>query len=156
MNATSVVYNEVLDRLEITDALYRFAAGIDFNRAELLESAFAPDAVADFRPAAQKASIDFPLLTGRETIVQALTTSVGLLDTTHAVTNPRIHIDGDTAKLYAIVEAQHLPPQDHSRHFLMKNQYDVDLVRNGDHWVIKHMNIDNVWYTGDPKVILGQ
>jgi len=58
--------------------------------------------------------------------------------------------------LYAIVEAQHLPPNDHSRHCLMKNQYDVNLVRNGDHWVIENMLIDNVWFTGDPTVVQGQ
>lgn len=150
------VTNEVRDRLEIADALYRFAAGIDFNDADLLISAFAENAVADFTPSAVKLGIEFPVLEGRESIVRGITNSVAQLDTTHVVTNPRIKISGDTAKLYAIVEAQHLPPNDHSRHCLMKNQYDVNLVRNGDRWVIENMLIDNVWFTGDPAVVQGQ
>lgn len=144
------------DRLEIADALYRLGAGIDFNSAELLESAFTTDAIVDFSPAAKKAGVDFPFLEKREAIVQALKNSVCLLDTTHVITNPLIKISGDTAKLRAIVEAQHLPPVDHSRHFLMKNRYDVDLVRDGDHWLIKNAVIECVWFTGDPQVLLGK
>jgi hypothetical protein len=150
------IFLEVRDRLEIADALYRFGAGIDFNRTDLLESAFATDAVVDFGPAARKAGLDFPLLTGRQMIVQVLTSTVGLLDTTHSVTNPRIQITDDTAKLYAIVEAQHLPPHNHSRHFLMKNQYDVNLICSGESWVINQMAVDNVWFTGEPNILIGK
>lgn len=154
MNIEQQIIN-VRDRLEIVDALYRFGAGIDSCQAELLASAFTAEAVADFRPAAQKAGLEFPLLTGRESIVKTLISSVGALDTTHVVTNPRTKISGDTAKLYAIVEAQHLPPQDHSRHFLMKNPYEVDLVREGDRWLIGNLVIKNTWFTGEPKVLMG-
>jgi len=37
----------------------------------------------------------------------------------------------------------------------MKNQYDVNLVRNGDPWVIENMLIDNVWFWR-PAVVQGQ
>lgn len=146
---------EVHDKLEIADVMYRYAAGIDFNSAELLTSAFAGNAVADFTPAAAKAGIEFPVLQGCEMIVQGLKNSVCLLDTTHVVTNPRIQISGDAAKLFAIVEAQHLPPANHNLHFLMKNQYEVDLVRNEDRWLITNMTINCVWYTGEPRVLTG-
>jgi hypothetical protein len=113
------------------------------------------DAVSDFRLAAAKAGFDYPVLTGRETIVNALLTSLGQLDTTHSVSNPRVTIDGDTAKLDALVEAQHVPSEDHSRHYLMKNRYDVDLVRLEGIWVIQGMTINNVWRTGDLTVMSG-
>ncbi|MCW2918157.1 MAG: uncharacterized protein JWN52_6225 [Actinomycetia bacterium] len=61
--------------------------------------------------------------------------------------------DGDTARLTAIVEAQHLLKADHSRHALLKNLYAVDLIRDGERWVMRRVLIDNVWYTGDPQVI---
>jgi hypothetical protein len=147
---------DLSDRYNILDALYRFARGIDFNSPELLASAFAKDAVADFRPAAQKVGIEFPLLQGREMIVGGISGSIALLDTTHVVSNPRISLSEDTAKLYAIVEAQHLPPTNHNRHFLMKNQYEVDLTREDNSWVINKMLVENTWATGDAKVILGQ
>ncbi|MNW09877.1 hypothetical protein D3C71_2069780 [compost metagenome] len=64
-------------------------------------------------------------------------------------------VDGDRAHLDALVEAQHVPRADHSRHYLMKNRYDVDLVRQGDMWVIQRVTIDNVWRSGDPSVLAG-
>jgi len=54
------VTNEARDRLEIADALYRFAAGIDFNDADLLTSAFAENVIADFTPKARKVGYRIP------------------------------------------------------------------------------------------------
>lgn len=145
----------ISDQLAVADTLYRFAAGIDLKDPGLLASAFAEDAISDFRPAAAKAGFDYPLLTGRDTIVAALSNSLTAFDTTHSVSNPRVSVDGDKAHLDALVEAQHVPRADHSRHYLMKNRYDVDLVRHGDMWVIQRVTIDNVWRSGDPSVLAG-
>jgi hypothetical protein len=71
------------------------------------------------------------------------------------VTNPRVRVDGDTARLTAIVEAQHLLKADHARHALLKNLFDTELVRDGARWTIRRLRIDNVWYTGEPKDIFG-
>jgi hypothetical protein len=51
------------------------------------------------------------------------------------------------------VEAQQVPWDDHTRHYLMKNRYDVELTRAGDVWVITRNTVDNVWRTGDPAVL---
>lgn len=155
MNAEQVAL-EVRDRLEIVDALYRFVAGIDFNSEELFVSALSPTAIVDMTPGNKLWGLALPVFQGRDFAIQALKNSVCLLDTTHTVTNPRTQINGDTAKLYVIVEAQHLPPSDHSRHCLMKNQYDVSLVRDGDHWVINHLIVDGVWFTGEPNILMGK
>jgi len=55
--------------------------------------------------------------------------------------------------LIALVEAQHLPRDDHSRHLLLKNVYEARLSRQGARWVIEHLRIDNVWTSGDPAVL---
>lgn len=141
------------DRLAVVDALYRFAAGIDTRNRELLASAFAENAVQDFRPAAAKAGFEFPVLEGRALIVDALSTALASLDTTHSVSNPRVEIDGDRARLDVLVEAQHVPRSDHGRHYLMKNRYDVELVRAGDVWLIERTTVDNIWRSGDPAVL---
>lgn len=141
------------DSLAVIDALYRFTAGIDLRDRDLLSSALAEDAVSDFRPAAAKAGFDYPVLTGRDTIVAALTAALATLDTTHSVSNPRVTIDGDTARLDALVEAQHVPRNDPARHYLMKNRYDVALARRSDAWVITRTTVDNVWRSGDPAVL---
>jgi hypothetical protein len=152
--ADGAVVRELRDRAEILDALHRFGLGQDLGDRELFASAFAADAELDFRPAAAKWGARPPLMSGRDTIV---TTILGILagrvDTTHQVTNPRIAIDGDRARLTALVEAQHLLTADHGTFALLKNPYDVELLRDGGRWVIHRLRIDNAWFTGDPTAI---
>ncbi|WP_240543036.1 nuclear transport factor 2 family protein [Solihabitans fulvus] len=143
------------DRAEVVDALYRFGLGQDIRDRELFASSFAVDAELDFRPVATKFGLSFPLMTGRESIVDTILGTLASIDTTHVVTNPRVELAGDTARLTAIVEAQHLPSEDHSRHLLLKNRYAVDLVRDGDRWVMRRVHIDKVWHTGEPAVLFG-
>ncbi|MFC8535831.1 nuclear transport factor 2 family protein [Streptomyces sp. NPDC057249] len=153
---TAAVVAELRDRMEITDALYRFGLGQDLKDKELFASAFAVDAELDFRPAASKWGAEPPLMSGRDTIVTTILAMFsGRVDTTHQITNPRIAVDGDTARLTALVEAQHLLITDRGTHALLKNPYDVDLVRDGDRWVIRRLRIDNTWYTGEPAAIFG-
>lgn len=133
------------DRLPVVEDLYRFAAGIDLRDSELLSSALAEEAVSDCRPAAAKAGFEYPVIEGRDVIVSALITSLSSLDTTHSVSNPRVTITGDIARMDVLVEAQHVLRSDPSRHYLMKNRYDVELKRNGKLWVITRNTVDNVW-----------
>lgn len=147
--------DDLRDRFAVIDTLYRFAAGIDQRDQALLASAFTDDAVSDFGPAAAKAGFDYPVLTGRDTIVATLAAALAQLDTTHTVGNPRVVIDGDRAQLDALVEAQHVPRDYPSRHYLMKNRYDVRLVRSGATWRIARVTVDNVWPSGDPAVLAG-
>jgi hypothetical protein len=145
---------ELRDRVEIVDALHRFALGQDLKDRALFASAFTADAELDFRPAAAKWGARPPLMAGRDTIV---TTILGLfagrVDTTHQVTNTRVAVEDDTARLTALVEAQHLLTADHGVFALLKNPYDVELVRDGARWLIHRMRIDNAWFTGDPAAI---
>ncbi|WP_370965239.1 nuclear transport factor 2 family protein [Amycolatopsis sp. cg9] len=144
------------DLHEIVDALYRFGLGQDLKDRALFASSFAADAELDFRPAAAKWGARPPLMTGRDEIVDTILALFdGRVDTTHQVTNPRVTVDGDTAHLTALVEAQHLLSADHATHALLKNRYDTDLVRDGDRWVLRRVVIENAWYTGDPVAIFG-
>lgn len=152
---TEAASRELRDRVEVIDALYRFGLGQDLRDRELFASAFSVDAELDFRPAAAKIGVQSDQMVGRETIVDTVFAVLAPVDTTHVVTNPRVQLDGDSARLTAIVEAQHLLAADHSRHALLKNRYAVELVRDGERWVIRRLRIDNVWYTGEPKAIFG-
>lgn len=149
---------ELKDRTEIVDALHRFALGQDLRDRKLFASSFAADAELDFRPAAARWGGDAALMTGRDAIVDAvLGMFAGRVDTTHVVTNPRVEVAADrrTARLTAVVEAQHLLTADHSRHALLKNLYAVGLVPDGERWVMAAVRIENVWFTGDPSAIFG-
>lgn len=144
------------DRVGIIDALYRFGLGQDLKDRALFASSFAADAELDFRPAAARWGAAPPVMTGRDAIVDTiLALFAGRVDTTHQVTNPRVTVEGDTAHLTAMVEAQHLLTPGHDVHALLKNRYDVDLVRAGDRWVMRRVVIENAWYTGDPTTIFG-
>lgn len=143
------------DKLAVIETLYRFAAGIDLRDYDLLSSAFAENAISDFRPAAAKAGFEYPLLKGRKTIVEALFSSLSRLDTTHSISNPRVTLEADTARVDVLVEAQHVSQKDAASHYLMKNRYDVVLTRRGTQWEIESVTVDNVWRTGNPGVLAG-
>lgn len=142
------------DRAEIVDALYRFGAGQDLRDRDLFESAFSPDASLDFTRPARRLGAEVPVFQGREAISNAIFLAIADLDTTHTVTNPRVTAYGGAhATLFALVEAQHLQRVDHQQYLLLKNIYTMDLSRNGSRWVIDDMRIDNVWMSGDPRVL---
>jgi hypothetical protein len=147
---------ELIDRTEVTDALYRFGLGQDLLDRRLFASAFARDAVLDFRPAASAWGGDSPLMSGRDSIVDTI---LGLftdrVTTAHIVTNARVEISADTARLTALVQAHHLLSADHSRRAMLTNRYAATLIRDERRWVMRHVRIDNVWYSGEPTVIFG-
>jgi hypothetical protein len=150
----AAVATELRDRTEILDALYRFGLGQDLQDPELFASCFAADAELDFSPAAAKWGSRPPLMVGRDTIVTTiLGPFTGRVDTTHQVTNARIVVDGDTARATALVEAQHFLAADPGTFALLKNPYAIDLVRDGERWLIRRLRIGNDWYTGDPAAI---
>lgn len=152
---TTLDLHTAADKFAVIDTLHRFAAGIDLQDPALLASAFTVNAVSDFGPAAAKAGFEYPVLEGRDTIVTALCGALSQLDTTHSVSNARVTLEGNSARLDALVEAQHVPKNDPSRHYLMKNRYDVALVREEGVWLIQRVTVDNVWRSGDPAVLAG-
>lgn len=137
--------------------MHRYAFALDHGDADSLASAFAEDSVLDFRPAGRKLGLDFPQLTGRQAILDALLPFLGPLDTTHTASNLQIQISGDTATLYAYVMSQHFMPREGSRrgseNALLMNRYDCELVRDGQKWRFRRVTIDNAWLQGDPEIL---
>ena len=145
------------DRFEIADALHRFAFGLDHNDRDTFSSALTEDCGFDFTPAGKKLGLDFTALAGREAILNTVLPLIGPLDTSHTTSNLQIEVNGDTATLYAYVMAQHfLPrqgPKRGSEFALLMNQYDCELVREGDKWRFRRIRIDNTWAQGDPQIL---
>jgi len=147
---------DVHERLEMLDALLRFAVGQDLKDERLFASAFAEDCELDFTQPAARLGVTLPVFSGRTRIVETIMATVRGLDTTHTVSNPRAWVDGDAASLFALVEAQHLPHGDPSRHLLLKNFYRVRLARSSAGWAMTRVRIDNVWMSGDGRVLFPQ
>src|SRR5690349_4015049 len=145
------------DRYEITDALHRFAFGLDHGDADSLTSALTEDCVLDFRPAGKKLGLDFGKLTGRQAIVDALIPLLGPLDTSHTTSNVQIEVSEDSATLYCYMLAQHFMPrrgpQPGSENALLMNRYDCELARDGGKWRFRKMTIDNAWAQGNPEIL---
>ena len=151
----------LLDHHGIVDAVLRYTAALDLADADLMTSALTEDAVVDLTPATTKIGLDFPVLGPRDTVVAALIGAVGPLDTSHSVTNARTTVDGDEAVLTAYANAVHFLPgtgPDHRRteHAQMMNRYTAQLVRSEGAWRIRHLSIDNAWFSGDPQVLVSQ
>jgi hypothetical protein len=142
------------DRQQIADALYRFAAGQDLRRHELFLSAFTEDARLDFTEPARRFGADIPVMVGRDAI-GGIMTALAPLDTTHTVTNTRTELQGDSATLAALVEAQHVLRAAPERRLLLKNIYEASLRRTGESWKIHALVIRNVWHEGEPSVLFG-
>jgi hypothetical protein len=149
------------EKAAITDAVLRYTTGLDYGDADLLSSALTEDAVVDLTPAVSKIGLEFPVLSPRETIVGALISAVGPLDTSHSVTNVRIELAGDNAELRCYAQAQHFlpgqgPDPAATKHALMMNRYHAELVRDGRLWRIRRLVIDGAWFEGDPAVLVSQ
>ncbi len=144
------------ERLGITDALLRFAAGVDSGSATLLASAFTPQAEVDFGPCGERLGLDFGVLQGRAVIVAFLAGTAERQVTSHAVTNPRVQVDGDRVFLSALVDAVHIARDAPGTRFRMMNRYEAELQRHPDVWSIERLTITNIWFEGDPRTLLNR
>jgi hypothetical protein len=145
------------DRYEIADALHRYCFGLDHGDADSLASALTEDCALDFRPAGKRLNLDFPLINGREAILDTVLALIGPLDTSHSASNLQIEISDDSATLTAFVMAQHFMPREGakrgSENALLMNRYDCDVIRDGQKWRLKSITISNAWAQGDPEIL---
>ena len=100
--------------------------------------------------------LDFPVLTGSGTIFRFLRANAETQTTSHVITNGRAQVYGNAAALRVLVDATHLPKDDHSRRCQMMNWYDVSLVKEADLWRMRRVVISSAWFTGDIQVLLGR
>ena len=111
-------------------------------------------------PATTKIGLDFPVLTGPDTVVPTMIGAVGPLDTTHMVTNVTYRADGDGWLVAAYALAQHFlpgegPDSTRTRHCLMGNTWTfrVHPTPAGPRGRAVH-RIGLPWIDGDPSVLL--
>jgi hypothetical protein len=121
-------------REAITDALYRAVIGFDRNDLEILNSSFIGEEVTfELKGDPSRSAHDLT------TIKNGVLAHVGLMDTTHSISNIRVDVkDGaNTASLTCYALAQHCPPG-----------------RGKDGlWKIKKWVLDVIWRQGDRSVM---
>ena len=140
--------------LAVVDALLRFGIGTDDGEMAMLRSAFTVDAHVDFGPCGRKLGLDFTPLEGADTISGFLCGTSGQQVTSHVITNPRVAAADDRVRLRALVDATHVVRSDRSRRFRMVNWYLAELQQSARAWRISRMTIDNIWFEGDPSILM--
>jgi hypothetical protein len=95
------------DRYEIADTLHRYAFALDHDHADTLGSILTEDCRFDFTAAGRKIGLKFPVLTGRDAIVQNVLPRIGPLQTSHTASNIQIEISENTATMSAYMMSQH-------------------------------------------------
>lgn len=142
------------EREAITDALYRCVMAFDGNNKQLFESA-----ITTKRDAFSMQIGDYPKMVGLETVYKDSFDHIGPMETQHHVTCVRIDIkpDGKTAFVTANALNQHFKPgtsfNPEAENFLAGGVYELDFVREGDEWRIKHFGMKIVWTRGNQAVL---
>lgn len=151
-------FGGLTDRESAIDAVIRFVCALDNGDSELSASSLSEHAVMDLSPFS-KAGMTPRVVHGRDDIVDALMSHVGRpLDTTHCATNIRCTVVGDNASLTSCILAQHFrggqgPSPEYQEFFFNGNQYDCDIVRDGEFWRISRVLITPAWTFGNPEVM---
>jgi hypothetical protein len=136
-----------------------WARALDEGDAGILTDLLTDDVVVDLTPATTRIGLDFPVLTGRETVVPTMIGSVGPLDTMHTVSNVTYRAAGDGWVIEAYASAQHFlpgegPDSTRTRHVLMGNTWTFDVRPTPEGPRVARFTMDTRWLEGDPTVLL--
>ena len=136
-----------------------WARALDEGDADVLTDLLTDDVVVDLTPATTRIGLDFPVLTGRDTVVPTMIGSVGPLDTTHMVSNVTYASDGDGWVVAAYALAQHFlpgegPDSTRTRHVLMGNTWTLRVRPTAAGPRVEGFTMDCRWLEGDPTVLL--
>ena len=137
----------IVQKLEITDVLYRYATALDTRDWGLLGEVFAPDAVYTIGVHGE--------FVGPSAIGAKIASLIGGYESTqHLITNPVIDIDGDRARASCYLHAQHYLPDQRTggNTYEMGGTYRDELVRTPDGWRIARRVLDVAWRDGNAAI----
>jgi hypothetical protein len=142
-----------VDQAGISDALHRYASGLDARDWDLWASALTDPVSIDMSSFTGLEAVTLP----REKHVRAASLIFAGLDVTqHMITNHRHFVDNDTARVVAHMRAEHWAAEvQGGDRFTMFGYYDDRLVRTDDGWRISHVKLVCTRYTGNLEVMNG-
>lgn len=139
------------DRFDAIDLLHRFADGIDRRDWALYRSVFTEEIDLDY---SSYRAEHLGRWRADDWVARAQLVFPGLDATAHAITNHRVTLAGDTARITAYVRADHVVVDEGvTRVFTLGGRYDDGLVRTSDGWRIAAKRLIVGWLEGDPGVM---
>jgi hypothetical protein len=141
---------DLLDKQDITEAILRYATGIDMRDWELYRQAFTDEVEVDFSSwsggGLQRMSAD-------QWVAGVRSTLAGFAGTQHTLTNFVITLRGDEATAVVYMSAQHYLPNDKGDStLLIGGYYTHELVRTATDWKIRMARLTVTWTTGNRHV----
>ena len=132
-------------------SLYAFAEGIDTRDWSLLEAQFTDPFELDYsshRPGS------LGTVRPGEWVARARRRFETMTATQHSMSNPRVEVDGDTARCRMYVVAWHVAEIDGVTAWCtIGGEYDDHLVHADGRWLISRLELRRRWTVGDPAVL---
>lgn len=152
MNEEQEVLRALVDRNAIVEVISNYATGLDARDWALWRSVFVDEVVFDLGSWTGQP----PRLLSADRVVAAQARIFAELATTqHFITNHRVTLHGDRARLLAHMRAEHWLAVDkgESPRYTMFGYYDDKLVRTTAGWKIAEMQL-NVTHTEGPRFVM--
>ncbi len=140
---------ELADRSEIAEVIYRYSTGVDGKDWELFRTCFTDPVNADFTSIGAPAPRTFPL----DTWVRVVQKTVSPFKVTqHYNSNVTIQVDGDHASAIVYLKARHLRADDPEgkKFWDVVGYYTDRLVRTPLGWRIASVKFTQTWSEGQP------
>jgi hypothetical protein len=133
----------VIDELEISALLYRYARAVDTKDWALYRSVFTDDAVIDYSAAGAIAG-------ARDEVAEWLSQGFSTIPwSMHYITNIESDVTGDTARVRAMFyNPMQLPGM--SEPSYCGGYYHHELVRTPDGWRSRSLREENMWFVNLP------
>jgi ketosteroid isomerase-like protein len=133
----------VIDELEISALLYRYARAVDTKDWALYRSVFTDDAVIDYSSAGAIAG-------ARDEVAEWLSEGFSTIPwSMHYITNIESDVTGDTARVRAMFyNPMQLPGM--SEPSYCGGYYHHELVRTPDGWRSRSLREENMWFVNSP------
>lgn len=136
---------ELLDKQEMTELMYKFARALDRVDGELMKSTYREDAIEEHQDPI------FPQLffyndNAHNFVEPAMEGFKAIKVTQHRISNPLVEIDGDTATAECYVWAYHVHEEDGvDKEGILGGRHHFKFERRDGVWKIKHRSTVFDW-----------
>jgi hypothetical protein len=141
----------LVDRAQISDLLYSFAAALDSKDWNKYADNYADNGYIELPD--PQSSDGGTFILHKDKMLELVPRSLGRYAATHHIsTNHQISVDGDQAESRSYLQAVHVGPKP-ADHWTAGGWYDCCYIRTPEGWRFARVKLTCVWLTGDVGTI---